>query len=108
MGWADEAIEWLREGNSVIINPKGNSMLPKIRSGDSCLILPITERVELKKGDIVLCKVNGRQYLHYIAAVRGSSKVSSTEYLISNARGRHNGWTHHSKIYGVFSKVLEI
>jgi hypothetical protein len=40
----------------------------------------------LNVGDIVLCKVNGFQYLHLIKAIQGKS------FQIGKNRGRINGW----------------
>jgi hypothetical protein len=50
-------------------------------------------------GDIVLCKVNGMQYLHLVTAINGD------KFRISNNKGRINGWTNRSKIYGKCVKV---
>lgn len=95
MSWASSYIEILKLGACVSFRPRGNSMKPLINSGDLVGIEPISGPLE--KGDIVLCKVNGRQYLHLIKAVRGS------DYLIGNNHGGINGWT--SGIYGKLVKV---
>ena len=92
MGWADSAIEKLKRGESVKINPRGNSMQPLINSGDCVELAPITRSLNI--GDIVLCKVKGSQYLHKIKAIGQDGR-----YLIQNNRGFENGWT--STIYGV-------
>jgi hypothetical protein len=42
----------------------------------------------------VLCKVNGRQYLHLVKAVQGG------RFQIGNNRGHVNGWVSASCIYG--------
>jgi hypothetical protein len=48
---------------------------------------------ELKVDDIVLCKVNGFQYLHLIKAVQGK------RFQIGSKRGRINGWIGENGIY---------
>jgi len=45
-------------------------MSGKIDSGQLCTVIP-AKTEELKVGDIVLCKVNGFQYLHLIKAIQG-------------------------------------
>ena len=54
----------------------------------------------LEVGNIVLCKVNGRQYLHLIKAI-----ASDGRFLIGNARGHINGWTGPSQVYGVVTEI---
>lgn len=73
-------------------------MRGKIDSGDLCTIEPIANR-ELQKGDIVLCKVNGNQYLHLVKAVQGK------RYQIGNNVGRINGWIGKNAIYGICTGV---
>lgn len=91
MSWANSYIEALILGETVQFRPKGNSMTPLIKSGDLVTVAPIC--CPIKKGDIVLCKVNGRQYLHLVKAVRNDRVC-----LIGNNHGRINGWS--SDIYG--------
>jgi uncharacterized protein YfaA (DUF2138 family) len=68
-------------------------MSGKIESGQLCTVEPV-DPTTLEVGDIVLCKVNGYQYLHLIKAIQGS------RFQIGNNRGRINGWVSHSAIYG--------
>ena len=77
-----------------MFRPRGNSMIGKISSGDLCTVEPVTKQTELKVGDIVLCKVNGKQYLHLIKAIQ------EDRYQIGNNRGFINGWTSRNCIYG--------
>lgn len=93
MSWATHYIQQLMEGRTVSFRPRGNSMRGKIDSGQLCTVEPITADA-LQVGDIVLCKVNGRQYLHLVKAIDGD------RYLIGNNRGRTNGWIGPSRIYG--------
>jgi uncharacterized membrane protein len=104
MTWATPYIEQLKEpGDTVSFRPKGNSMVPLIRSGNLVTVRKFVEADfrTLKKGDIVLCKVNGKQYLHKVYSVEYS--VSGPMVLIGNNKGRTNGWT--SKIYGIVTGV---
>ena len=92
MGWATPYITKLKLGETVSFRPRGNSMKGKIESGQLCTVEPIADFEQLEKDDIVLCKVNGREYLHLIKAINGKC------FQIGNNRGRINGWvglTHH-------------
>ena len=93
MSWATHYIQQLKEGRTVSFRPRGNSMRGKIESGQLCTVEPVTAD-SLQVGDIVLCKVNGRQYLHLVKAIDGA------RFLIGNNRGRTNGWIGPSGIYG--------
>jgi hypothetical protein len=93
MGWASGYIERLRKGETVSFRPRGNSMSGKIESGQLCTVAPV-DPAALLVGDIVLCKVNGRQYLHLIRAVQGQ------RFQIGNNRGRINGWVSGNAIFG--------
>jgi hypothetical protein len=97
MAWATQHIAKLRRGEAVQFRPRGNSMSGKIESGQLCTVVPAT--ADLQVGDIVLCKVNGRQYLHLIKAIQGE------RFQIGNNRGRINGWISRSSIYGKCVRV---
>lgn len=98
MGWASLHIESLREGKTVSFRPRGNSMAGKIESGQLCTVEPV-DPATLGVGDIVLCKVNGREYLHLVKAIQGQ------RFQIGNNRGRINGWVSAGTIYGRCVKV---
>jgi hypothetical protein len=93
MGWAAGHIVRLRAGEAVSFRPRGHSMSGKIESGQLCTVVPV-DAATLDVGDIVLCKVNGREYLHLIRAIQGP------RFQIGNNRGRVNGWVTASGIYG--------
>jgi len=97
MGWATAAIERLKKGETVQIRPRGGSMTGKIESGDLVTVEPRSGPVE--KGDIVLCRVGGQEYLHLVKAVDGE------RCLIGNNRGGTNGWT---SLNSVFGKVVKV
>ena len=97
--WAQPAIEELRAGRNATIRPRGNSMRPKVMSGDVVELTPIDEDTALKKGDIVLVKVGTRVYLHLIKAIDGN------RFLIGNNRGGTNGWVGRQCLYGKFYQI---
>lgn len=71
MGWATGYIARLKGGETVSFRPRGNSMLPKIHSGDLCTVAPV-DPAALAVDDIVLCKVNGNEYPHLVKAIQGN------------------------------------
>lgn len=97
MGWADMHIASLKTGSVVKFRPTGNSMNPKIKDRQLVTVRPLEPDEIPKKGDIVLCKVKGRQLLHLVRGVMGE------EVCIENASGHVNGWT--SQIFGIVTKV---
>ena len=99
MGWATKYIEALSRGEKVIFRPRGHSMSGKIESGELVTVNPLEEGQSIEVGAIVLCKVNGVQYLHMIKAVSGD------RYQIGNNRGRINGWTSRRNIFGVVTRI---
>jgi hypothetical protein len=70
MGWASAYIARLQAGETVQFRPRGNSMKGKVESGQPCTVEP-AEPTNLQVGDVVLCKVNGKQYLHLVKAIQG-------------------------------------
>lgn len=98
MSWASHYIARLREGHNVQFRPRGHSMKGKINSGQLVTVEPVKES-NLKPGDIVLCKVNGFQYLHLIKAIQGE------RYQIGNNIGGINGWITKTSIYGICISV---
>jgi hypothetical protein len=93
----NEKVKRLLAGETIISKERGNSMLPLIKSKQPVKLKPITWE-EVKKGDIVYCKVKGNLYTHLVKAVDPKKGC-----LISNNKGRINGWT--KQVYG---KVIEI
>jgi len=98
MGWASQHIAALRTGATVQFRPRGHSMRGKIESGQLCTVSPV-DPASLAVGDIVLCKVNGREYLHLVKAVQGG------RFQIGNNHGRINGWVSAGAIFGKCVKV---
>lgn len=87
MSKAFSIIEKLKNGETVSFRPRGNSMTPKIESGQLVTIEPVTDTKTIKRGDIVYCKVNGKIYLHLVTAIRKDGK----QIQISNNHGFVNG-----------------
>lgn len=98
--WATPYIEKLKRGEAVQFRPRGQSMKGKIDSGQLVTVGPVDE---VSVGDIVLCKVRGKQYLHFVKATRGNGR--KVQYLIGNNRGGTNGWISRSAIYGICTAV---
>jgi len=86
MGWATAYIAKLKAGETVSFRPRGGSMTGKIESGQLCTVEPVSDLAALEVGDIVLCKVNGNEYLHLIKALQGQ------RFQIGNNRSFINGW----------------
>ncbi|ADB16984.1 conserved hypothetical protein [Pirellula staleyi DSM 6068] len=99
MGWATAYIAKLREGETVSFRPRGNSMIGKIESGQLCTVQPLNDCSLLQVGEIVLCKVRGKEYLHLIKAIQGG------RFQIGNNRGLINGWIGASSIFGRLIRV---
>lgn len=98
MGWATGHIQALREGKTVSFRPRGNSMTPKIQSGQLCTVEPVKpEKVTV--GDVVLCKVKGNEYLHNVTAIHNG------RFQISNNHGFINGWIGPFTVYGRLTKI---
>jgi len=97
MSWATQIIEDLQAGKTIQCRPKGNSMTGRISSGQLCTIAPLDR--DPKKGEVVLCKVRGKQYLHIVSGVKGD------QFQISNNHGFVNGWTSRKNVYGLLTKV---
>ena len=60
--------ERLQHGETVSFRPRGQSMIPYIRSGNLVTVRPVDEGEVLLKGMTVLAKVRGNYYLHFIRA----------------------------------------
>ena len=68
-------------------------MTPILKSREEVLLAPVLR--ELKKDDIVLCRVNGNNYTHKITGIR------KDQVQISNNHGHVNGWTSISNVFGI-------
>ena len=75
-------------------------MKPLIETGDLVKVEPVDNR-KLNVGDIVLCRVKGRHYLHLIKATRKG------QYQIGNNKGHINGWIHKNAVYGIAMEIAK-
>lgn len=98
MGWASKHIEKLKAGETVSFRPQGSSMTGRIESGQLCRVVPVTP-VHLYIDDIVLCKVDGVEYLHLIKKI-DVTDPKGYRYLIGNKRGNMNGWISSDQVFG--------
>jgi hypothetical protein len=98
MGWASGYIAKLREGTTVQFRPRGGSMAGRIESGQLVTVAPV-DPATLAVGDVVLCKVNGNEYLHIVKAIQGP------RFQIGNNRGLINGWITGRGIFGKCVRV---
>ena len=96
MNW-QKHIQDLKENKDITIKPRGHSMSPKIDHKNKVTISPDTSNI--KKGDIVFCKVKNNHYIHLVTA------TNKDKYQISNNKGRINGWIGKKCIFG---KVIKI
>ncbi|GIE78580.1 hypothetical protein Aph02nite_45300 [Actinoplanes philippinensis] len=96
MGALDAVAARVAEGRSVEFRPSGTSMIPLIRSRQLVTVAPV-DPTKVQVGDIVLARVAGTTYLHLVSAV----DTSRGRVQISNNRGRVNGWTDHTRLYGI-------
>lgn len=97
MGWAARYIEALERGETVSFRPRGSSMKGKVESGQLVTVEPL--RNDPERGDIVLCRVKGAEYLHLVLA------VDQARFQIGNARGGINGWVGRQAIFGKCIKI---
>jgi hypothetical protein len=73
-------------------------MSGRIESGQLCTVEPV-DPAAVRVGDIVLCKVRGREFLHVVKAIQGP------RFQIGNNRGHINGWIAAGGIFGRCTKV---
>lgn len=100
MGMLDAFASRVAAGAEVCFRPTGSSMVPLIRSRQSVTVAPV-DPAKLEVGDIVLARVAGTTYLHLVSAV----DHANARVQISNNRGRVNGWTGHSRVFGICTAV---
>jgi phage repressor protein C with HTH and peptisase S24 domain len=92
----------LLAGESVQFRPRGNSMTPRICSGNLVTVEPIAKHT-LVKGDIVFCKVKGTYYVHLIESIQ--EKMGDRLYQIGNNHNHTNGTISESQVFG---KVVQV
>src|SRR5262245_25178083 len=98
MGWVNDALKELREGNTVRIRPHGGSMRGRIESGQEVTLSPVQPE-ELAVDDVVLVRWKGNYLLHLI------KEIQAEQILIGNNLGKENGWV---PVKDVIGKVTEV
>jgi hypothetical protein len=98
--WTPEALsQRLENGDVVILQPKGVSMLPFIRQGIDKVELSRPDRLEV--GDIVLAFFGGKYILHRIYAIDGEQVTLKGD---GNLYGIEQGTQ--SDIIGVVTSII--
>ncbi|HEY5267548.1 MAG TPA: S24 family peptidase [Candidatus Saccharimonadales bacterium] len=95
-------LQTLLEKGEVTFKPHGNSMTPKIDSGDQ-VVVKTASVAALRVGDAVYAKVKGSYYLHLLSAI----DETKGRYQISNNHGHVNGWIGADNIFGVCVQVKD-
>lgn len=95
-------LETLLDKGVVSWKPHGNSMTPKINSGDQVVVKMVSASA-CRVGDAVYAKVKGSYYLHLLSAI----DETHGRYQISNNHGHVNGWVNADAVYGVCVQVKD-
>lgn len=88
----------LAAGKNVTRREKGNSMNPKIFSGEEIEYVPVKSPDEVLSGDIVWCRVGANHYTHLVLAKKQEGETF--RFQIGNMKGRANGWIGIENIFG--------
>lgn len=83
----------MREGRTVVVHPRGNSMRGRIEDGDAVTLAPTTPD-EVSVGAIVLVRWKGNVLLHRVYA------REPTRVQIGNNLGKINGWVAWADVLG--------
>lgn len=94
MHWKQKLLE---EGKTFETSEKGNSMTPRIKSGQKHILAPVSWE-DCEEGDIVFCKCKSSYYTHLVKGINNEKGL-----LIGNNKGGINGWTKQ-----VFGRVIEV
>ena len=97
----NKKLELLILNKRITTSEKGNSMEPKIKSGQKHVLEHVTDLNTIEINDVVYCKVQGVYYTHLVTAIKKNG--DSLLFQISNNHGHVNGWTKQ-----VFGKVIEV
>lgn len=95
-------LDTLLEKGEVVWKPRGNSMTPKIDSGDQVAIKKVPASA-CRIGDIVYAKVKSNYYLHLLSAIDETQR----RYQISNNHGHVNGWVNADAVFGICVQVKD-
>ena len=92
----------LQAGETVQFRGGGNSLRPRIKSGECCVYQPVRTHEDVNEGNIVFCQIGEKYWGHMVKEKTyvGGDYV----YTISNLKGYVNGTTDLAHIYG---KVID-
>ena len=86
----------------------GNSLWPRVQSGDCCSYEPVISESDLTVEDTVFCELQpaSRFYAHKILRIETEPAESAQaepkrRYIIGDESGHANGWCHINHIYGI-------
>ena len=94
----------LQNGETVQFRGGGNSLAPRLRSGEMRKFLPVKSHDDLKSKDIVFCTIKGRYWTHLLKKKTFVGGADEFMYTISNIGGHENGTIPLANIYG---KVID-
>jgi hypothetical protein len=98
-------VEALKQGETLVFRPVGNSMKPRIENRALVTVTPLHPDDPVDVDDVVFCKVRGRVMLHLVTAIRRGPGGKAREVQISNNHGHVNGWTSRDQVFGRVVKV---
>ena len=98
----------LQAGKTVAYRSSGWSLWPRVASNDLCLYHPVYLDSQVEVDDVVFCHVlpSGLFYAHVVSHKQWAGEEHCYKYWISNTKGRCNGYTYLSRIYGTLYSVL--
>eukprot|EP00933_Yihiella_yeosuensis_P040706 TRINITY_DN35065_c0_g1_i1.p1 TRINITY_DN35065_c0_g1~~TRINITY_DN35065_c0_g1_i1.p1 ORF type:complete len:410 (-),score=22.68 TRINITY_DN35065_c0_g1_i1:244-1473(-) len=94
----------LQAGETVAFRGGGNSLHPRIKSGECCQYAPVKHHDDVKEKDIVFCQIKGRYWGHMVKKKTFVGGKHEYEYTISNIHGWENGTIPLDNVYG---KVID-
>eukprot|EP00929_Paragymnodinium_shiwhaense_P045241 TRINITY_DN23138_c0_g1_i1.p1 TRINITY_DN23138_c0_g1~~TRINITY_DN23138_c0_g1_i1.p1 ORF type:complete len:418 (+),score=59.55 TRINITY_DN23138_c0_g1_i1:146-1399(+) len=94
----------LQAGETVQFRGGGNSLHPRIKSGECCKYTPVFSHEDVKEKDIVFCQIKGRYWGHMVKKKTFVGGTNEYEYTISNIHGWENGTIPLGNVYG---KVID-
>ena len=102
----------LHRGENVQYRSGGSSLYPRVHSGDTCMLEPVTSASDLKLGDRVFCQVQpgGRYDANTILSIDWHTAESAqcdtkAAYTIGTQKGRGHGWYYREHIHGKLNEV---
>ena len=90
----------LQAGETVEFRGSGNSLHPRIKSGECCRYVPVRKHEDIKEKDIVFCQIKGRYWGHMVKKKTFVGGKDEYEYTISNIHGWENGTCTLEHVYG--------